>query len=161
MPDNVTGPVAEQSRVRELLEQVLDSGSSLEDACRDSPELLPQVRKRWEQLRVIQAQVGALFPAPESTPGPGITPPVRPVVELPQLPGYDVQGMLGRGGMGIVFKAWHVRLHRPVALSSGPARRVRHATRSRLPSRHTTGSSCQTTPPAFGRVTSSGARRRP
>src|SRR5207302_7003985 len=36
--------------------------------------------------------------------------------DLPKVPGYDVQAVLGRGGMGVVFKAWHLRLHRPVAL---------------------------------------------
>jgi serine/threonine protein kinase len=36
--------------------------------------------------------------------------------DLPQIPGYQVEVLLGRGGMGIVCKALHLRLNRFVAL---------------------------------------------
>src|SRR5262249_16416627 len=35
---------------------------------------------------------------------------------LPQIPGYEVTALLGRGGMGLVYKARHLRLNRFVAL---------------------------------------------
>src|SRR5262249_5609886 len=46
---------------------------------------------------------------PEQTPPPSGT-------ALPRIPGYEVGAVLGRGGMGVVYQARHLRLNRPVAL---------------------------------------------
>jgi serine/threonine protein kinase len=50
---------------------------------------------------------------------------VRPRHNLPSIPGFEVQGRLGEGGMGTVFKARHLRLGRVVALKV-----IRDASRS-------------------------------
>jgi serine/threonine protein kinase/tetratricopeptide (TPR) repeat protein len=61
---------------------------------------------------------------------------------LPIIQGYEVLGELGRGAMGVVYKARHLRLNRPVALKmilagphAGPKERVRFETEARAVAR--------------------------
>jgi serine/threonine-protein kinase len=107
MPDNL--------RIRDLVEEVLESKRTPEEVCSDTPHLLPAVRKRLEQFQRIGHEVDALFPdeAPTYRENASI---LKTPLELPTISGYEVTEIIGRGGMGVVFKARHLKLNRIVAL---------------------------------------------
>src|SRR5262245_23881975 len=111
--------MTDDTRVEELLEEMLESGATPEVVCRSCPELLERVRVGWQELRAVEAEVGALFPQSsaegDATPT-GIGPRAQLVTALPRISGYEVEGVLGRGGVGVVYKARHLRLNRLVAM---------------------------------------------
>jgi eukaryotic-like serine/threonine-protein kinase len=115
----------------ELLDKLLNSQATLEELCASCPDLQHELRSRWRQTCHVRAELDAMFPIPLE-PGASRLELPQERTALPQIPGYEVQTLLDRGGMGVVFRARHLRLNRLVALKmvlagayAGPQERQR------------------------------------
>jgi hypothetical protein len=54
-----------EHHIRQLVEEALDSDRTPDEVCGDCPELLGEVRRQWERVRAVKAEMEALFPRPD------------------------------------------------------------------------------------------------
>ena len=54
--------MSRKARIEQLLEEVLCSGLTPEQVCAGAPELLAEVRRRFDQVKEIESQLRQLFP---------------------------------------------------------------------------------------------------
>jgi serine/threonine protein kinase len=79
-----------------------------EQLCPDDPALAAELRQRIAR----REQLGEMFEMPTL----GASEPAIAASPLPQVAGFEIQEVVGRGGMGVVYKARQLGLNRTVAL---------------------------------------------
>jgi serine/threonine-protein kinase len=102
--------------ILDLVQEILESNRTPEEVCSDHPELLWEVCNQLKRAQRVEARLAELFPS--SIDEPAADRKAQPLHgnDLPDIPGYKLEDVIGQGGVGVVFRARHLKLNRLIAL---------------------------------------------
>ena len=108
-------PDDRDSRLAALLDELTEAARvgkppDLEEVARRHPDLAEELRALWGTVLVAGTVAGETSDTSESADTGRDVPPPH------DLPDYELQEELGRGGMGVVYRAWQRSLQRDVAV---------------------------------------------
>jgi serine/threonine-protein kinase len=106
--------MSNDARILELVQEALDSHLTPEQVCANDPDLLQDVKTYLTECQSVDVMIEGMFPSnSESSPSH-----VRLTSDtpFPKIPGYQVLEVLGRGGIGVIYRVRHLKLQRDSAL---------------------------------------------
>lgn len=100
--------------VTALLQEILGAERSEEEVYRKHPELRAELSARLAGVRALHRELDEILPSADSLDARMRS--RRRTPKTPDIPGYAIEGVIGTGGMGVVYRARHAALHRTVAI---------------------------------------------
>jgi serine/threonine-protein kinase len=130
LPSTTTGPDRDERLARLLLELSERAGrgeaADVEEVARDHPDLAVELRELWAAAQFAEefarprtlARRTTIPPNAPAGRGADATPCADPGLAGRSFGDFDLLEEIGRGGMGVVYKAWQKSLGRVVALKT-------------------------------------------
>ncbi len=116
-PDGSSSP--DETRIQLLLEEILETDIRPEEVSGGDVELERVLYERLNRVREVSAQMEAMFPTHTERGNPTrrlLIESLHNDDQVPEIAGYEVYNVIGAGGMGIVYRARHLKLDRLVAI---------------------------------------------